>query len=181
MKCVLLTGGNAAGKTTVFRAVQQRHVHFSGWRWIYGDHEINGKAPEQYMALNRVWSDQSVVGIAIEGVRIYNAVFRCAAFSRVKRQLWVGLLLQEYDAGRYHIQQRCARAGKRYKSEFWDSGAAEVGHLFRDRYLGGVAKFLREHGARVDVREVREFYVDRDYVMLATVGQWLDRIIEGPA
>jgi len=179
MKCILLTGGNAAGKTAVFRAAKERHVHRPGWQWIDGD-RVNGKSPDQFKALNRVWVDPSVIGIAIEGVRIYNAVFRCAAFSRVKRQLWVGLLLQEYEVGRHHIEQRCARSGKRYRAEFWDRGGAEVGHLLKDRYLGGVAKFLREHGARAGVAEIREFYIDRDYTVLAAVGQWLDSVIGGP-
>jgi hypothetical protein len=174
-RCVLLTGGNAAGKTTALKAAQVRHQGLVGWRWIFADHELQGSVSKQFKDLNRVWADESVQGIAIEGVRIYNTVFRCLVASTVRRALYLGVVLQDYETGRAHIAARCAKAGKEYRGAFWDQGDEAVGHLFHKRYVGGVDKFLRTVGPLRDyVRQVAWFRMDLNYSKLATVSDWLD-------
>ncbi len=142
--------------------------------WVYGDNFAGATVGQQYKNMMRLWMDPNLPGLAIEGVRIYSTVFRCAALcDSLRRDLYVGVLLQDYDVGRAHVRARCAKGRKRFREEFWDDPERKVQSLFNSRYLGGVRKFRREH-PQAPLVEVREFWIDEYYQRLDDVRQWLD-------
>lgn len=188
-RVLLLAGGNAAGKTTTLKAAQQRHAHRSDWAWFYPDSgggPLKGEASVQLMTLMKLWSNRMLTGIAIEGTRIHDAVFRCLVLNTYPRHVYVGFMNQRGEVLVEHLRARNARndatPGKRKKG-------------FREDYWGGpqnLRKATYEGSRRVptvltklvaaypDVAprvHRQDFEVDLTYSVLPAVGAWIDQVI----
>lgn len=189
--CVLLTGGNAAGKTTLLQAAQARLVARGVIKpeWVIfadlnKDFKAKGKkaAPDQFHAVMRRWVDPTHRVILIEGVRIYSAVLRCLTYGPavygVHRGLRAGLLLRENAVGAAHIRARCEKRGKPYNAELWDAGK-RVTNLLSGRYVNAFEALKTEH-PEAALLETQHFWIDKDYEELGQVDAWLDAAVDGP-
>jgi len=177
LRIIHFLGGNAAGKSTLVDDLQQRWKHLENIAWLHGDGGLfGGDTADQFKTLMRFWSDPLFETIVLEGTRVYSTVFRCAVNARMRRYLYLGLMLQRYEDGLEHLKMRCARRGKTYRGDFWERGDDEVGHLFHDRYTKGVAKFRRVH-PDVSILDAPTFWIDREYRAIADVHKWADGIL----
>jgi len=144
LRCVLLSGGNAAGKTTLFDWGKARVNGARGYVW----HSETGgpslsrlSVAEAYDLALQQWTDPTIHTLVVEGTRVYSTIFKTARdHYDVGRALWVLQLLQTPDVGRAHLRARCAAKGKKYRSDYWEK--EELDYQFAERYEAALRKFL---------------------------------------
>ncbi len=164
LRCILLMGGHAGGKSTLFRWGQARigvHPTFGttldemerarGYRWHSeggnrGWPSVSTLPVKEALALaSKEWTDPSVHTMVVEGTRVYGPVFQVARdHYAVGRELWVLQLLQTPDVGRAHMRARLAAKGKEYNAAYWDRWEAE--YQFAQRYTAAYRKFMWSQG-----------------------------------
>ena len=177
-RCVVLTGGHGAGKTTVFKAVEARHRTRPGWRWVHADGDVSGTARENFDKVVAWWEDPTIAGLALEGRYVYATLFRVALAAVRPRDLWIGLTLQAYEVGRAHIQQRCEKRGKRMSS-WWDQEKEHAEYEFTSRYTRALDVFLTRNATRC-LTQVKTFWIDAEYTVLPEVEAWLEEAVTAP-
>src|SRR5581483_1781957 len=184
MRCLLLCGGNAAGKTT---AVSRLEELVQSWpkkqrkrvKFIHADMHImfrraGGKGIDnigkQFKALMKLWTNRKVDTIVIEGVWIYSTVLRCARQAKLlghPRTLHVAVLAQSVPVGVYHLEMRTLKNGRTFRRDYWDH--PDRCDQFSVRYRNAV----RNYAHLID--ETEEFWIGRDYAQVASVVRWLGR------
>lgn len=154
LRCILLMGGHAAGKTTLEHWGRDRVGTMPGYVWHCeggngGRASLSTMPVEEAYALGmQQWLDRSIHTLVVEGTRVYGTIFRCAhqaanlrSYPNVpERALWVLQLLQTPDVGRAHLQARCAANGKEYRADYWEKDEAE--YQFAERHVAALRKFL---------------------------------------
>lgn len=177
-RCLLLIGGNAAGKTTAFLAAQARHAHRHDITWHTADTgptAVKATLEIQIGMLLPEWEDPRVTVLAIEGMRIYGAIFRIfAQRSAFPRHLQIGAIRRTAADTYAQVEARCVQKGKGFQAAYWQSHAEYEGN---QRYANAVQKLLREHPAIAPRVTAAEFWMDREYQALADVGQWIDAVL----
>ena len=195
LRCVLISGGNAAGKTSLFvwgRARVGSTTPGYVWHSEGGGAGAQGApklctlpADEALELARQEWADPAVHTMVVEGTRVYSTIFRCAlAAPTVRRELWTLQLLQTPNVGRAQIRARCAARGKEYRASYWES--SEAGALFARRYETAHGKFLpsaRRLGLALG--EQLAVWVDQGYTALqdttpASAKAWLARALGVP-
>lgn len=122
-KAILLTGSNAAGKTTtVERALEPWKGELDTLIMSVradNDGRFKGQAPDQEEALRQVWfSDIPVV--VFEGTRINTPLMRVAKRFPDERSLIVLMVTQTREVMRAHLVARCEKKGKVFRADYWD-------------------------------------------------------------
>jgi len=177
----MLMGGNAAGKTTTLRRIQEAHPG-AGWEWWYPDNDqppgIKSKLAQQFKILLRGWSSP-YPGLALEGTRVYSQVFQCMVWSTTPRELYLGLLLQTGPDLVAHLRARCEKKGKKFREDYWveGSGPQKADYEGRRRYWTATHNLLAAYPQIQDRVHLETFWVGRDYEGLADVEAWAAKVI----
>ena|SRR3990167_629979 len=179
LRCVLISGHHATGKTGLLRWAQSR-ISGNGYSWHSesGGKSICTQAPARALeALLPLWCNSAYHTLVIEGTRVYSTVFRAVMEAKdVGRELWTLQLLHSVEVGRVHIRARCTAKGKDYRADFWDAPAAES--LFARRYVHAHARYLpwfEEHGVRLGEHEA--LWVDEHYAVISQAQAWLAKAL----
>ncbi len=122
----LLTGGNAAGKTTaVEKALQPWHTAkdvYAGGKIMNiradNDGRFKGDAQDQRRVLTEIWLSDVPV-LMVEGTRINTPLMDVAKANPKEREFVVLMALQKPDVMRAHLVARCAKKNKTFRSEYW--------------------------------------------------------------
>jgi len=146
LRCILLMGGHAAGKSTLFRWGRERINGTPGYTW-HSEGGNGGRPSLSTLPVKdahdlawREWRDPAITTMVVEGTRSYSTVFKVARdHYDVGRVLWILQLLQTPDVGRAHMQARCAAKGKEYRADYWEREEAE--YHFAERYEAALRKF----------------------------------------
>jgi hypothetical protein len=185
LRCVSLSGGHAAGKSTLFQWARDRLTDIPGFVWWGETHTSNGEKsictlpPAQaFDRLCQDWVNPDIHTIVVEGTRIYSTVFRVAeaeAEDRFSRELWTAVLWQTKATGLAHMQARAAAKGREV-STFWETDAAENDLTYRHANAHArLLPHLQSLGVRLGEHLCVE--VDPHYRTHAQVQAWLARAL----
>lgn len=132
MRCLLLIGGNAAGKSTVLRHIMHDNPS-APWLWCDPDStskfkflqeivsvELKVSKELQIARLSELWKNSRYKGIAITGFRIHSNVLTCGMNLPI-RQFYIGILNQTYEAGITHLKNRCIKSNRTFNSAYWEN------------------------------------------------------------
>lgn len=139
---ILLTGGNAAGKTTTIAEVMKKLQaevaagHVVSYR-ADNDNLFKGSADQQEAAVQELWLGPLKIMI-MEGTRINTPLVRVAKRFPGDRKLHVFLALQDAEVMRAHLMARCAKKNKPFEAEYWTRVKCEYEGL--KRYRNNFAK-----------------------------------------
>lgn len=140
--CILLTGSNAAGKTT---AVSKALEPWSADPRVLSlradnDSRFKGDAQDQRRVLTELWfSDTSI--LMIEGTRINTPTMDVSKINKEVRQLTVIMVLQTPDVMKQHLIARCAKRNKVFRADYWSywkleyEGSKRYPNNFRKNYI----------------------------------------------
>ena len=117
---ILLTGSNAAGKTTaVARALtfceeDPRVVSIRA----DNDGRFKGDAQDQRKVLTEIWLTDTPV-LVVEGTRINTPLMDVAKQNRDARELTVLMINQTPEVMKAHLIARCAKRNKTFRADYW--------------------------------------------------------------
>lgn len=122
-KAILLTGSNAAGKTTtVERALEpwlgELDTLIMSVR-ADNDGRFKGDAQNQRAVLTELWLGDIPV-LMIEGTRINTPIMDVARKYREERVLVPLVVTQTREIMRAHLVARCEKKGKPFRADYWD-------------------------------------------------------------
>ena len=116
----LLTGSNAAGKTTaVTRALtfwedDPRVVSIRA----DNDSRFKGDAQDQRKVLTEIWLSDTPI-LVVEGTRVNTPLMDVNKKNREARELTVLMVNQTPEVMREHLIKRCAKRNKTFRAEYW--------------------------------------------------------------
>jgi hypothetical protein len=187
LRCVLLMGGHAGGKSTLFRWGRDRINGTPGYTWHSeggngGRPSVSTLPVKEALALaSKEWTDLNVHTMVVEGTRVYGPVFQVARDCYdVGRELWILQLLQTPDVGRAHMRARLAAKGKEYNAAYWDRWEAE--YQFAQRYTAAYRKFMWSQGgmASPSLGEQLALWVERGHGNLGPARTWFANALRVP-
>jgi len=177
--CFLLTGSNAAGKTTAIRNVLIDWEDDPRIENIRADNDSRFKsdAVEQRSVLTDIWLGPKQV-LLIEGTRINTPLMDVAKKAKAHfnnespgvefRELVVLMVTQKPDVMKQHLIDRCAKRNKKFRADYWTLQKLE--YEGSKRYPNS----FRKNGIKAI-----EYRMGLDYAEQATIVMYLrDRLAE---
>lgn len=163
---LLVLGPNASGKTT---AVREALAPFQGDLRVVGVHA--DKSPYGQLSaeagsalLGQIWGGRASA-VVVEGTRCGTMLARLLEASPSAREAALILTAVTPETMRAHIEARCRRVGKRFRSDYW-AGVKLVAHAGRhrreaERHFAGLPTEVFEigpayEGSEALVRAIRE-------------------------
>lgn len=120
---ILVTGSNAAGKTTAVQKVLEKFdgpLNSGHIRSIRADNdsEFKGQATEQIEAVKMAWISSTPI-LIFEGTRINTPLMAVAKTYKTDREFVVFMMNQSPEIMKTHLIARCAKAGKKFRDDYW--------------------------------------------------------------